>query len=119
MRKDCLFCRKVVKRIFESKYFYARYDDYPVREGHILIIPLRHVEDFTALTLPEVIDFHYVTTEMVKRLHVDFQMDGYNIGINCGQAAGQTIPHLHMHLIPRYAGDVPDPRGGGDQELLA
>jgi diadenosine tetraphosphate (Ap4A) HIT family hydrolase len=88
------------------------YDDYPLREGHVLLIPKRHVEQIIHLTREEFCDLYVCIEEMVTRLLVDFGADGYNIGINCGEAAGQTVPHLHIHVVPRRLGDVPNPRGG-------
>ncbi len=109
---ECLLCTKYGSRIFETKYFFVVYDDFPLRQGHVLIIPIQHTEDLTQLTGEEFYNLHACIQAMVSRMKVDFQADGYNVGINCGKAAGQTLPHLHIHLIPRYAGDVPDPRGG-------
>lgn len=87
-------------------------DAYPVSEGHCLIVPRRHVAswfDATADERAEMLDLLAQTRTYLRDLHAP---DGYNIGINDGVAAGQTVPHLHLHLIPRYAGDRPDPRGG-------
>jgi diadenosine tetraphosphate (Ap4A) HIT family hydrolase len=64
------------------------------------------------LSRPEIRDFFFILRKMVRHLKEDFKADAYNIGVNCGEAAGQTLPHLHVHLVPRYLGDVPDPRGG-------
>jgi diadenosine tetraphosphate (Ap4A) HIT family hydrolase len=109
---DCLFCRKYFFRVYESKHFYAIYDDYPVRRGHMLLIPIRHVEDLTLLTEAEVDDCFFFLLEMIMHIKQEFGADGYNVGINGGEAAGQTVPHLHIHIIPRHFGDVPNPRGG-------
>jgi diadenosine tetraphosphate (Ap4A) HIT family hydrolase len=109
---DCLLCKKYSSRIFESNYFFAIYDDFPLRLGHVLIIPIRHTEHLTLLTREEFCDLHRVLQEMVKHIEDTFKADGYNIGVNGGEVAGQTLPHLHIHLIPRYVGDVPNPRGG-------
>jgi diadenosine tetraphosphate (Ap4A) HIT family hydrolase len=78
----------------------------------MLAIPIRHVEHLTDLTRGEFRDLHFIFQKMVEHMKVGFQADGYNLGVNCGKAAGQTLPHLHIHLIPRHNGDVPDPRGG-------
>ena len=110
--KRCLLCEKYLQRIFESQYFFVVYDDFPVRVGHLLIIPRRHVEHLVLLRRAEFCELGYVIKKMVRHTQVNFQADGYNIGINCGEAAGQTLEHLHIHFIPRYAGDIPDPRGG-------
>ena len=112
MDSNCLLCRKYLSKIFESRYFFVIYDDCPLRQGHLLIIPIRHVEQITDLTRAEFCNLHYVINEMVKHLQEFFRADGYNIGVNCGEAAGQTLSHLHIHLIPRHFGDVPNPRGG-------
>ncbi len=112
MENDCLFCRKYLSRIFESKYFFVIYDDFPLREGHILIIPLRHIQHLTLLTRAEFNDLYTVIQEMIEQIKEKYGADGYNLGINDGEAAGQTIPHLHIHIIPRHAGDVANPRGG-------
>jgi diadenosine tetraphosphate (Ap4A) HIT family hydrolase len=109
---DCLFCVKYYFRKYESKHFYAIYDDYPVQRGHLLLIPIRHVEDLTLLTEAEVGDCFFFLLEMITHIKKEFGADGYNVGINGGEVAGQTIPHLHIHIIPRYPGDVPNPRGG-------
>ena len=112
MSNDCLLCRKYPSRIFESEFFFAISDDFPLREGHILIVPIRHVEHLTDLTRAEFGDLYLVIAEMVKHIKDNFQADGYNLGVNGGEAAGQTLPHLHIHLIPRRFGDVPSPAGG-------
>jgi diadenosine tetraphosphate (Ap4A) HIT family hydrolase len=108
----CLLCGKYLTNIFESQYFFTIYDDFPLRLGHVLILPIRHIEHLTDLSRAEFCDLHFVIQEMVKHIEDKFKADGYNIGINSGKAAGQTLPHLHVHLIPRSSGDVPDPRGG-------
>src|SRR5437764_13365712 len=100
MENDCLLCGKYSSRIFESKYFFAVYDDFPLRQGHVLIIPKRHVEHLTNLLPMEFNTLHPVLQEMVTRLKIDFPADGYNLGVNGGEAAGQTLSHLHIHLIP-------------------
>jgi diadenosine tetraphosphate (Ap4A) HIT family hydrolase len=112
MDNDCLLCGKYSSRMFESKYFFVVYDDFPIRQGHMLILPRRHTEDLALLTREEFCDLYFVIQEMVMRMGVEFQADGYNLGVNSGEAAGQTLSHLHIHLIPRYSGDVPNPRGG-------
>ena len=107
------FCRLPPEDIIhENEFAIAIYDKFPVNRGHALIIPKRHEPSFFAITSEER-DALFVLLERAKeeldRMH---KPDGYNIGINCGEAAGQTIFHLHVHLIPRYGGDVEKPRGG-------
>jgi diadenosine tetraphosphate (Ap4A) HIT family hydrolase len=87
-------------------------DAYPVTPGHTLVIPVRHVPSFFDTTLEERVAMLGLLDEARKLLQLDFAPAGYNIGINDGCAAGQTVGHLHIHLIPRYPGDRPDPRGG-------
>jgi len=87
-------------------------DGYPISEGHTLVIPKRHVGSFFELETAELEDLLSVLERAKARLDAEYGPDGFNIGINDGPAAGQTVPHLHVHLIPRYAGDQEDPRGG-------
>jgi diadenosine tetraphosphate (Ap4A) HIT family hydrolase len=97
----------------DDLYTVAR-DNYPVSSGHTLIIARRAVARFTDLTPEEKARLLHWTDWAVQHLQASLKPvpDGFNIGLNDGKAAGQTIPQLHMHVIPRYAGDVPDPRGG-------
>jgi len=90
----------------------AARDSYPVSKGHALIIPRRHVASFFETTEEERQAMLKLLDEVKAALDKEFKPDGYNIGINGGAAAGQTVMHLHIHLIPRYAGDRADPRGG-------
>lgn len=114
--RDCKFCDTVVsedRRVAEFGSMFAVYDRYPVTEGHLLIIPYRHVEYFFDLTSDEVHD----TIALIKALHYslaskDSTITGFNIGMNCGVSAGQTVMHAHIHLIPRRDGDLENPRGG-------
>lgn len=87
-------------------------DAYPVSPGHTLIIPKRHVGSFFELSGDERSELLALLDAAKSNLEQEFKPQAYNIGINDGAAAGQTIPHLHIHLIPRYEGDRPDPRGG-------
>lgn len=88
------------------------FDGFPVSPGHALIIPRRHVVSFFDLTQDERQDMFNMVDEVKRILDDRFHPDGYNIGVNIGEAAGQSIFHVHLHLIPRYSGDVPNPRGG-------
>lgn len=87
-------------------------DGFPVSPGHSLIIPRRHLASFFELEPDERDGLIALLEEAKRRLDREFKADGYNVGINDGAAAGQTVPHLHIHLIPRFAGDQSDPRGG-------
>jgi diadenosine tetraphosphate (Ap4A) HIT family hydrolase len=91
---------------------HIREDLYPVSPGHLLIIPNRHVANWFELTDEEQRAVMELVNRARIRLDKTLQPDGYNIGINCGEAAGQTVMHVHCHLIPRYEGDREDPRGG-------
>jgi diadenosine tetraphosphate (Ap4A) HIT family hydrolase len=90
----------------------AIYDGFPVSPGHTLIVPNRHLPTFFEATREEQTAMLELLAEMRQRILAEYNPDGFNIGINDGTAAGQTVMHLHIHLIPRYNGDMPDPRGG-------
>ena len=110
---SCIFCMgPETKIVAENVLALAFYDKYPVNEGHVLIIPRRHVESFFEATPEELAAINELLFEVKDKLDTKLSPDGYNIGVNVGWAAGQTIFHLHFHIIPRYRGDVPDPRGG-------
>ena len=100
------------KSSFENPLCYCRYDNYPVGKGHMLVVPFRHVANFFELTQDERKDAFELVWQANAKLDGEFHPDGYNVGVNVGLAAGQTVMHVHIHLIPRYHGDVPDPRGG-------
>ena len=87
-------------------------DGFPVSPGHTLIIPKRHIATFFDSTAAERLAIFDLMDEAKLELDAEFQPTAYNIGVNDGATAGQTIPHLHIHLIPRYSGDSVDPRGG-------
>lgn len=108
---NCIFCKKE-DYILENDYAFAFYDIYPVNKGHLLIVPKRHVEQYFDLTAEERQAIDALLFEGKALLDKEFKPDGYNIGINCGKVAGQTIFHVHVHLIPRYKGDMEEPRGG-------
>jgi len=113
MDAPCPFCSPVPDKIvLQNLLCYARYDRYPVSKGHLLIVPFRHVANFFELTENERKAALELVWQTGAKLESDLQPDGYNVGVNVGQAAGQTVMHAHLHLIPRYHGDVPDPRGG-------
>jgi diadenosine tetraphosphate (Ap4A) HIT family hydrolase len=111
--KSCPFCNLQPDRIIsESDLAFAIRDAFPVSPGHTLIIPRRHVGCFFDLDIMEKAALLGALEEAKSALDREFSPSGYNIGVNDGEAAGQTIPHLHVHLIPRYEGDAEDPRGG-------
>ena len=95
-----------------TEHFYAIRDAFPVAPGHTLLIPRRHVVSLFDVTVVEWVELGQLLVEARAALRSEFQPDGFNIGVNDGPAAGQTVRHLHVHLIPRYRGDRPDPRGG-------
>lgn len=110
----CIFCDKVAsgEALLQNELAIAFFDSFPVSRGHVLIIPRRHAETFFDLTDDELIAMKHLAFEVKSLLDEQFHPDGYNIGLNCREAGGQTIFHCHMHVIPRYKGDVPDPTGG-------
>ena len=87
-------------------------DAFPVSPGHTLLVPRRHVGSLFDLTVVEWVELGQLLAQVRTALQAEFRPDGFNVGINDGTAAGQTVMHLHVHLIPRYRGDRPDPRGG-------
>jgi len=109
----CPFCSLPRDRVrHERETALAIRDGFPVSPGHTLIIPKRHVDSFFEVTDAERADLMSLLAAARDDLDRQFRPAGYNIGINDGAAAGQTVPHLHIHLIPRYEGDRDDPRGG-------
>ena len=109
----CAFCQLPPLRIVGSNdHALVVRDAYPVSEGHTLVIPRRHVGSFFDLSPQERVSMMALLDASKAVIDRELQPDGYNIGINDGAAAGQTVPHVHMHLIPRYHNDVADPRGG-------
>ena len=110
-RLKCVFC-EIEDYVLANELAYAIFDKFPVSPGHMLIIPNRHIGSFFDATLEEklaLLDLLDKAKEHVDKL---YRPSGYNIGINDNEVAGQTIMHLHIHLIPRYIGDMEDPRGG-------
>jgi diadenosine tetraphosphate (Ap4A) HIT family hydrolase len=109
----CPFCKPFADDIVaKNELCYARWDRYPVSKGHLLLMPYRHTPDFFSLTPEEkhsLLDLIEVCKEVIVE---NFNPDGYNIGMNVGAAAGQTILHCHCHMIPRYFGDEKRPKGG-------
>jgi diadenosine tetraphosphate (Ap4A) HIT family hydrolase len=111
---DCPFCNPDSERelILESATAYAIFDKFPVNNGHTLIIPKKHCSDYFELSFKEQAACWYMLNKAKEVLTKQFNPDGFNIGININETAGQTVPHVHIHLIPRYKGDVKEPRGG-------
>jgi diadenosine tetraphosphate (Ap4A) HIT family hydrolase len=110
---DCPFCSIPADRLRETSAKGFVVDDaYPVSLGHSLVIAKRHVENFFELTNEEIACLVNLLHAVRERLDKSLMPAGYNIGVNLGMAAGQTVMHVHIHLIPRYPGDVPNPRGG-------
>ena len=98
--------------LHESDDFVIIRDTFPVSPGHLLIISKREAADFFSLTNSEKNQLNQCIVKAKSIIEIDYLPDGYNIGMNCGSAAGQTIFHFHCHLIPRYVGDMKNPRGG-------
>jgi diadenosine tetraphosphate (Ap4A) HIT family hydrolase len=108
---DCPFCAED-DAIIKSELAYARFDKFPVNPGHVLVIPRRHVSSFFETTQAERQEMLNLVDEMKALLDRQYAPDGYNIGVNVGETSGQTVMHVHVHLIPRYKGDTSNPRGG-------
>ena len=109
----CPFCSLPLERIVSrTAHILAIRDGFPITPGHTLLITRRHVASLFDLTMVEWVELGQLLTEVRAALSAELQADGFNIGVNEGTAAGQTVMHVHLHLIPRYHGDQPDPRGG-------
>ena len=111
MEGTCPFC-KAGPVVLKNRLAFALYDRSPVTPGHLLLIPWRHVSDWFETTDEERRDLFSLADEARALLLRERKPDGFNLGVNVGQAAGQTVFHVHLHLIPRYEGDVAKPRGG-------
>ena len=115
VQEDCIFCKKInCKVLEETKYFFIIRDTaYPVTEHHTLIISNRHISNFFELDDDENKELAQRLKKQKKELqNLDKTITGFNVGVNIGKDAGQSIMHCHIHLIPRRKGDVEDPRGG-------
>ncbi|ACR79348.1 HIT family protein [Kosmotoga olearia] len=109
----CPFCNPDNSEIIlKNDLCYARFDKYPVSTGHVLVIPFRHFSNYFEATMEEKIAMVRLIDEVKEFLDRKFKPDGYNIGVNVGKPAGQTVMHVHIHVIPRYKGDIEDPTGG-------
>ncbi|MBN2054993.1 HIT family protein [bacterium] len=112
MSEGCVFCVCHDRVVCENDLAFAIYDSFPVSPGHMLVIPRRHVPDYFSATGEEIIAMHGLIVRCREVLEETYRPAGYNIGVNVGRAGGQSIFHLHVHVIPRYRGDTPKPRGG-------
>lgn len=99
-------------RLLEDDVGFVIFDRFPVSEGHCLIVPHRVYSDYFQSTDEEVIGLQKLVLRTKKVIDEKYKPDGFNIGINCGEVGGQTVSHVHIHLIPRYKGDMRDPKGG-------
>ena len=107
---NCPFCE--YNSIIDGALAFARYDKFPVFLGHCLIIPKRHVETWFDMAKEEQTEAFELIDKVKALIDDKYSPEGYNIGMNCGETAGQTIPHAYIHVIPRYKGDMDNPRGG-------
>ena len=110
---ECVFSHVPDERVVhESINWLVIRDGYPVSPGHTLILPQRHIKDYFDINTSEHAELPSVIDSVKSQLDKEFSPSAYNIGINCGEDAGQTVFHLHIHIIPRFKGDQEDPRGG-------
>lgn len=112
----CIFCQvndeSLNKLVDETTHFYARQDNFPAARGHVQIVPKRHIVSLFEISPEEMAEAYKLLRRVQAKLEAELSPDGYTVGVNEGKAAGRTVDHLHIHLIPRYEGDVDDPRGG-------
>ncbi|WMW24978.1 HIT family protein [Methanolobus sediminis] len=107
---DCLFCKIVAgeipsHKVYEDDFVYAFLDIYPCAEGHTIVLPKKHFEKFTDMSDDEAASLFASVNKVAKTVGKTLELEGMNIGINNGELAGQTVPHVHVHIIPRRAGD--------------
>jgi len=112
MSDPCPFCESTQPPVFANEQGYVMPDKHPVGPGHMLIIPHRHTASYFDLEPAERDGLFDLVDKARALLDTQHRPDGYNIGVNVGEVAGQTVMHVHIHLIPRFAGDTPHPRGG-------
>ena len=111
----CPFCNiPISDHVIETDLLIGFFDRYPVSPGHMLLVPRRHIENWFDATKEEQSALMNAIDDAVALIEsrLDRRPDGYNVGFNAGEAAGQTVMHLHLHVIPRFDGDIDDPRGG-------
>ena len=111
MGEGCELCQ-LDQVLFEAEDAYVRYDNNALSRGHVLVVPRRHVADFFDMTAAEKASVIELLDKAKAFISAEYKPDGYNVGVNVGRAGGQSRMHVHVHLIPRYAGDVADPSGG-------
>ncbi len=111
---DCPFCERIADGLtgLSRGSAVAISDAFPVSPGHTLIVPRRHEADLLQLSEEEFADLWSLAREVCEQLRIEHGAQSFNLGVNVGAEAGQTIAHVHLHVIPRYPGDVEDPRGG-------
>ena len=115
LNDQCIFCNKKNCKVIQTtnNFFIIRDTAYPVTKHHTLIISNRHISNYFDLKKEEIVELNEVLNDQKKKLQeLDHQITGFNVGVNIGKDAGQSIMHCHIHLIPRRKGDVEDPRGG-------
>ncbi len=104
---DCIYCQHDRPLLVQTKLSCTFLDGFPVSNGHTLVIPRRHVQSIWELTTEEYADAFNLIRQVKDVLQKKFEPQGFNIGVNCGEAAGQTVFHAHIHIVPRYTGDIP------------
>lgn len=111
---DCPFCQRMERRDFQYEHgsAVAFPDAHPLTTGHTLVVPRRHLVDLSQFEPNELADLWLLGTSVCRDLQQKLRAPAFNLGVNLGRAAGQTVDHIHLHVIPRYEGDVDDPRGG-------
>jgi len=109
---DCIFCNPKREILAENTLARAFFDSYPVSRGHGLVVPKRHAVTIFELSDEEYADCFSLVRPLKDLLLARYAPDGFNVGVNCGEAAGQSVWHAHIHVIPRFTGDVAEPRGG-------
>lgn len=114
MENQCIFCDLINKKdvLFSNEYASCFFDNFPVSKGHILIIPNRHVRTYFDLNKNEIEAIFDLSIKVKEYIDNLYHPDGYNIGFNVEESGGQSVFHCHMHVIPRYQGDIDNPRGG-------
>ncbi|NJE05893.1 HIT family protein [Thermococcus sp. M36] len=116
---ECPFCRlKKEVVLYEDGLIRILLDSYPANRGHLLVVPRRHVESWWELREEEKVALMKGMELAMEKLRETLKPDGFNVGMNLGRAAGQTVPHLHVHVIPRWEGDCAHPRGGVRKAVL-